>query len=38
MVGMHGVGGALLDPKTVRTECHWVVRYIFRSFTIAMAH
>jgi hypothetical protein len=26
--GMHWVGGALLDPKTVRTERHWFVRYM----------
>jgi hypothetical protein len=34
---MHCVGGALLDPKTVRTERHWFVRYmatIFGHFTI----
>jgi hypothetical protein len=41
MVGMHWVGGALLDPKTVRTERHWFVRYmaiIIGHFTMTMAH
>jgi hypothetical protein len=40
-VGMHWVRGALLDPKTVRTEHHWFVRYmanIIGHFTMAMAH
>jgi hypothetical protein len=39
--GMHWVGGALLDPKTVRTERLWFVRYmatIIGHFTMAMAH
>ena len=38
---MHWVGGALLDPKTVRTERLWFVRYmatIIGHFTMAMAH
>jgi hypothetical protein len=25
---MHWVGGAFLDPKTVRTARHWFVRYM----------
>jgi hypothetical protein len=40
-VGMHWMGGALLDPKTVRTKRHWFVRYtavIIGHFTMAMAH
>jgi hypothetical protein len=39
--GLHGLGGPSLDPKTVRTERHWVVRYmatIIGTFTMAMAY
>ena len=39
-VALKQVGGALLDPKTVRRERHWFVRYmaiIIGHFTMAMA-